>query len=105
MNLNINFALKPEMPVNDAARYLAAFIRAAKAEGLEIQVNPVKQVREPTITCEKGPFETQYIQQRGLTRMKVPASWNGTREEFAKSVLEQTPDIKEEEEDEIHPFI
>ena len=84
--LNINFTLKPEMPISEAVRFLVEFKNQAESQGLTMAVKmPV--IPHTKDVKEVGPYEAEYISQRGLQRMKVPSTWHGTREEYAKTQL------------------
>lgn len=87
INLNITFALKPDQSPELNASFVAAFIEALEAKGYSLQGEQVKPVKSPAIAQERGPLEIQYIESRGMKRMRVPPTWNGTREEYAQHML------------------
>ena len=98
IHLNINYTLKPENGTPELnAAYVASFIEALDKKGVCVNTTMDKpqRVASPTIG-QKGPFEAQYIASRNLSRMKVPATWNGSREDYAKAMLESTVPVESE---------
>lgn len=95
ININLNVSLKPEMFVIGESRAalitgLLAFQNEAKAKGLLLSVNAPMAPRSSgpsASTVEHGPLEKQWLVQNGKSRMKVPSTWEGTREEYAFAKL------------------
>lgn len=105
LNLNISYSLKADQSPELNAAFVAAFINALETKGYSINSASVKPVKVAQNAKEKGPNEMQYLQEKGLTRMLVPSSWQGTREEYAVHALtDETPVEQEESEDPLDIF-
>jgi hypothetical protein len=103
INLNINYSLKADATPELNARFVAEFIEALEAKGYTLQGETVKPVKPASIEREKGEHELAWLAQSGHKRMKVPSTWEGTREEWAKKLLANESEVvhnSEESEDE-----
>lgn len=101
INLNITFALKPDQTPELNASFVSAFIRALEEKGHSVNgietPSPTRVPRVSASSGDKGPNELALLEKRGLQRMKVPASWTGTREDYAAHCLkDENPDVDEE---------
>lgn len=106
VTLNLNITLKPEQLVD--GEYRKQFVKALSLlsnemqdYGLSVQVKAPSIPRNPgnATPKEKGPLELEFLATSGQSRMKVPSTWNGSREEYAASRLSGTVDSHEETED------
>jgi hypothetical protein len=105
INLNITYNITGGIPAIDHAEYLAAFLAALEAKGHKITCELQRPSKEAVNKQEKGEWEAKFLEAKGLSRMKVPSLWNGTREDFAKLALtnsmvgETTTELSEEVEE------
>ena len=113
INLNINFPLKLESLADNETRAatvkaLSLFYNDLRDYGL-----PVGQIKVPVVqkatnpVHERGLNEMRYLAESGKKRMKVPSTWQGTREEYAFAKLhgdiiqgDEEPESNEEPESE-----
>lgn len=108
ININIAWKINPDQNADENADSLLAFVSALEARG--IAVNTVAQSTRSNASngpsnVEKGHYETRYCEVRGLKRMKVPATWTGSREDYAKAQLDgELPTEDHEEDHEVDPF-
>jgi hypothetical protein len=106
INLNINVSIKPEQIID--AEYRRQFIKSISIlhnemadYGLPMQIKTPSIPRNPSngTTKEKGPNELEFLATSGQSRMKVPSTWTGSREEYAASRLSGTVDSHDETEE------
>lgn len=103
VSLTLTMSIKAEngKPA-EHADYVAALVKELAERGIHLNAqNQVSKIRPET---EKGPNEIAYLESRGLKRMKVPATWNGTREAYAAHMLESKEPESEEPESEVETF-
>lgn len=105
INLNITYSINNALSAIDHAEYIASFLAALESKGHKITCEVQKPSKEAVNKQEKGEWEAKFLEAKGLSRMKVPSSWNGTREDFAKLALtnsmegETTTELSEEVEE------
>lgn len=99
INLHINYSLKADQSPELNAAFVASFIEALAAKGHAIHCDASKPVKALQFAKEKGPLETMLLANTGKSRMKVPSSWEGSREEWAQKLLTgETPTENEDTE-------
>jgi hypothetical protein len=89
-NLSVNFPLKPEMPSDVAAKYLAEFIQAAKKEGITFDsIKSPTEARSNALPASEsyGPYARLLLSKTGGKRVKRSIGFTGTVEDYAKEQL------------------
>jgi hypothetical protein len=89
--INLNFSVKIDLLATAESRAaliggLLAFQNEAKAAGLNSPSLP-RSSGSSASTVDHGPLEKQWLVQSGKSRMKVPSTWEGTREGYAFAKL------------------
>ena len=90
MNINLNFTLdasvSPDMMRMQIANIEDA-VQQLKDKGIIGTATPISITETPIPQRKAGYYETLFLENKGLKRMKVPTSWSGSREEFAMTCL------------------
>lgn len=81
VNFTFTFMITPEMQAKDVAL-------AAKTLRDELSLQGFNDRNSSINVTEKGPNELNWIKVTGKTRMKMPKTFDGTREEYAALKLE-----------------
>lgn len=89
--INITLALSPDRTAQENAEYAAAFFDHLASLG---HYQQKKDSDKKLIPSDKGLWEMKFLETRGLQRMLVPRTWDGTREEYAKSQLDSAVEEK-----------
>ena len=87
--INLTLAIQSTDHLRDVLDMLSAYgvpssnIKAAPEKKETLTVREPKAESTSHAKPEKGPQETAFLERAGLERMRVPADWRGSREEYA----------------------